>query len=219
MTYPLIMFSMLLLVSCKVNNKTSTTPISTPSGWPGEWYYSIVDPYKLPAKPFMARMMNTKGELYESRLILKGVGGLNPASQGKWGDNAFASLSTNDAVPGLPWIFSICWFSVVEQKTYESTIFIPKEGVDLMQEEIFYPLHTGRIIGDYRDVVYFGLAPGGVIRAWLRNPGPDGKRVVIAEGSSVSGNEMKWCPEVTGHGVSERIKEFIKDKQFPYGEW
>jgi hypothetical protein len=217
MKYLLLIIILLLLISCKAGNK-ETIKTAT-SGWPGKWYYSIVDPYMFPAEPRIARMMNTKGDVYESGMILKGVGGLNPASQGKWGDNAFAMISTNDAVPGVPWIFSICWFSVVEQKTYESTITIPKEGSDLMQEEAFYRLDSGRMRGAYRRVVYFGLAPGGAIKAWLRNPGPDGKRVVIAKGSSVSEKEMKWCPEIVGYQVPQDTKDFIKDKQFPYGEW
>ncbi|EGH1319430.1 DUF2931 family protein, partial [Escherichia coli] len=75
----------------------------------------------------------------------------------------------------------------------------------------------------YRDTLVIGLAPGGKVSVWLDNLGESVVPQLDAKITTVSGDKMKMCKGVTksdfSYGYDEDIKEFIRDKTYPYGNW
>ncbi|PHM70726.1 DUF2931 family protein [Xenorhabdus kozodoii] len=123
----------------------------------------------------------------------------------------------------LPRSLTVCWDSVIDKKSYQTTFkFIP-ETWQLMREPYNSRAVQGHIF--YRNRILIGLAPGGSARAWLRGYDKNnGDNILIATGESVFGDKMTVCQGKTNvlNGYSEYpkyIQDFIKGKKYPYGEW
>ena len=75
----------------------------------------------------------------------------------------------------------------------------------------------------YRRAMIIGLAPQGVVRVWLQEYGRSDIPLTSTKIKTVSGNELNMCKGITksdfSYGYDEDIKEFIKDKKYPYGNW
>ncbi|MEX0444895.1 DUF2931 family protein [Xenorhabdus sp. SGI246] len=124
----------------------------------------------------------------------------------------------------LPRSLTVCWDSVIDKKSYQTTFKFTPEIWQLMREPAFYPGYEKQP-PDYRKAIYIGLAPSGIARAWLSGIDKNnGDNILIATGESVSGDKMTVCQGKTKvlNGYSEYpkyIKDFIKGKKYPYGEW
>ncbi|WP_332631506.1 DUF2931 family protein, partial [Citrobacter sp. ESBL3] len=68
-----------------------------------------------------------------------------------------------------------------------------------------------------------GLAPGGVVRTWLRQYGHADIPLNSTEIKTVSGDALDMCKGVTnfshGYEYSDEMIKFIKNKKYPYGNW
>ena len=68
-----------------------------------------------------------------------------------------------------------------------------------------------------------GLAPKGIVHAWLRQYGHSDILLTSTQITTVSGKELDMCKNETnfpdGYEYSEGMKTFIKDKKYPYGSW
>ncbi|WFQ78602.1 DUF2931 family protein [Xenorhabdus sp. SF857] len=124
----------------------------------------------------------------------------------------------------LPQALLVCWNSVIDKKSYQTLFKFSPDVRQLMREPAFYPGYEKQP-PDYRERIFIGLAPAGTARAWLRGIDKNnGDNILVATGESVSGDNMTICRDKTNHPdgygeYSERIKNFIKGKKYPYGEW
>ncbi|MEW6485180.1 MAG: DUF2931 family protein, partial [Pseudomonadota bacterium] len=68
-----------------------------------------------------------------------------------------------------------------------------------------------------------GLAPEGKVRVWLRQYGHSDIPLNDTTIRTVSGEDLDMCKDETnfsnGYEYSEDMKEFIKNKKYPYGSW
>ncbi|WP_340609712.1 DUF2931 family protein [Xenorhabdus bharatensis] len=123
----------------------------------------------------------------------------------------------------LPQALLVCWDSVIDKKTYQTQFVFTPDIRKLMREPSVGQRVKNHIF--YRDTLFIGLAPGGTGKAWLRGYDKNnGDNILVATGESVSGEDMTICQGKTkvlnGYSeYSEHIKNFIKGKEYPYGEW
>lgn len=121
----------------------------------------------------------------------------------------------------LPRMIFVRWQSISEQKTYKGFIEIPEEARQLMVQSTHQrcpktPERTAR----YSATLLVGLAPGGVLQAWVRDSCHRPIKVSHAQG------ELEPLgPEQGEHGgryaypVSEKAKRYIDKFGIPYGSW
>ena len=78
------------------------------------------------------------------------------------------------------------------------------------------------------DTMLFGLAPEGKVRIWLQNSGGgDNFPVQPAKIITLSSDKLEGCKGISRlemsytipDGYDQSIKDFIKGKTYPYGEW
>ena len=121
----------------------------------------------------------------------------------------------------LPKLIFVRWQSISEQKTYKGFIEIPEEARQLMVRSTHQrcpktPERTAR----YMASLYVGLAPGGVLQAWVRDSCQSPVKV-----SSAQGEIEPLGPQQGKHGdryaypVSEKAKRYIEKYGIPYGSW
>lgn len=85
-----------------------------------------------------------------------------------WGTVSGSGIPVTGA--DLPKLIFVRWQSILEQKTYKGFIEIPEPARQLMVDSTHRhcpetPERTAR----YMASLYVGLAPGGVLRAWVRD--------------------------------------------------
>ena len=121
----------------------------------------------------------------------------------------------------LPKQIFVRWQSITEQKTYAGFIEIPAEARQLMVTSTHQRCpETPEKPARFMASLYVGLAPGGVLQAWVRdscrNP------IMIARGQA---KIEPLGPEQGKHGgryaypVSEKAKQYIDKYGIPYGSW
>jgi len=121
----------------------------------------------------------------------------------------------------LPRMIFVRWQSISEQKTYKGFIEIPEEARQLMVQSTRQrcpktPERTAR----YSATLLVGLAPGGVLQAWVRDSCHRPIKVSHAQGEI-----EPLGPEQGKHGgryaypVSEKAKRYIDKFGIPYGSW
>jgi hypothetical protein len=79
------------------------------------------------------------------------------------------------------------------------------------------------------DTLLLGLAPEGKVRIWLQNSaGGDNLPVKPVKITTLSGDKLDACKDVPSRidfnysipdGYDQDIKDFIKEKTYPYGRW
>ncbi|PHM73271.1 DUF2931 family protein [Xenorhabdus kozodoii] len=152
--------------------------------------------------------------------------GANPdyESLNSWNKRLGGGSGIRNYGEALPRSLTVCWDSVIDKKSYQTTFKFTPDVWQVMREPYIGRRVKGRIF--YRDTIFVGLAPGGTARAWL--PGYDknnGDNILVATGESVFGDKMTVCQGKTKHSSGygndypKYIKDFIKGKKYPYGEW
>ena len=136
-----------------------------------------------------------------------------------WGTVSGSGIPVTGA--DLPKLIFVRWQSISEQKTYKGFIEIPEEARQLMVRSTHQrcsksPERTAR----YMASLYVGLAPGGVLQAWVRDSCHSPVKV-----SSAQGEIEPLGPQQGKHGdryaypVSEKAKRYIEKFGIPYGSW
>ncbi len=119
-----------------------------------------------------------------------------------------------------------CWDSIIDKTTYETQIIFKPS----LREIMLTPTGTDRYgkTAWYKTLL-FGLAPEGKVKMWLQDSA-GGKNVPLEAKRMVtlSGDKLDICKEVPTRidfnysipdGYDQFIKDFIKDKKYPYGTW
>ncbi len=136
-----------------------------------------------------------------------------------WGTVGGSGVPVNGA--DLPRMIFVRWQSISEQKTYKGFIAIPEEARQLMVRSTHHRCpETPERAARYMATLYVGLAPGGVLQAWVRDSCHRPIKVAHAQGEI-----EPLGPEQGKHGgryaypVSEKAKRYIDEYGIPYGSW
>ncbi|MCK6838294.1 DUF2931 family protein [Enterobacter asburiae] len=142
-------------------------------------------------------------------------------SVGKWSDRNSAGSTQFNKSDRLPKIMIFCWDSIIDRKTYQSTLFFSQNTWDKMITPYPDVLEPGK--NAYRQTMLIGLAPEGKVRVWLRQYGHSDISLNDTQITTVSGKDLDMCKGVTksdfSYGYDEDILGFIKNKKYPYGSW
>lgn len=121
----------------------------------------------------------------------------------------------------LPVRVFVRWQSIVEPQTYRAWIEIPERAREIMHTA------TARRCPDspespsaYRATMTLGLAPGGIVQAWVRDECHRPIKVARAQaeieplGPSMGQNEGRYA-----YKISDKAKRYIERFGIPYGSW
>ena len=185
----------------------------------GKWEFAFFTPKALPAIVTHVRIVDTAGYLNTFN-TLDGIHG-DPNVIGKWNDKSRTGSIYFNKASHPPQYMIFCWDSIIDMKTYETSLFFPQEVWQKMQ------LSTGKdMFGNtaWYNTMLFGLAPEGKVRVWLQNSaGGSNYPVPVTDLKTVFGDNLTVCKGITrhskGYGYTPTTQEFIKGKTYPYGEW
>ncbi|EMB9643660.1 T6SS immunity phospholipase A1-binding lipoprotein Tli1-EAEC [Enterobacter cloacae] len=225
MTRVKLIFTALLLVSvtgCTVEKSPPTAPDETEWGYKklpyDQWEFLFIYPWALPALATQALMVDGAGY----KTTYQYVDNTEPSkvSVGRWNDRLGGVETYYNKGKALPLMLRFCWDSVIDKKSYETLILFKKGTWEQM---------TTPFTDNYRDEIYYrstmiiGLAPEGKVSVWLGDRGNPVVPQSDAKITTVSGDKMQMCKGVTksdfSYGYDQDIKEFIKGKSYPYGNW
>ncbi|QLK59980.1 DUF2931 family protein [Enterobacteriaceae bacterium Kacie_13] len=185
----------------------------------GKWEFAFFTPKLLPAIVTHVRIVDTAGYLNSFHTLDSTQD--NPYSVETWSDKVRRSSIHFNKVSHPPQYMIFCWDSIIDMKTYETSLFFPPEVWQKMR------VPTGKdMFGNtaWYDTMLFGLAPEGKVRVWLQNSaGGSNYPVPVTDLKTVSGEELTVCRGITksdfSYGYDQDIKDFIKGKTYPYGSW
>ena len=186
----------------------------------GEWSFYFQTPAGLPAQVSFARVIDTDGYLYTFN-TLDGTGE-DPDSIGKWANMRGGGLVHFNKVKKPPQYMVFCWDSLIDKKTYETSVVFSPETWQQMKTPV--DQSDGGRHSDWYDYMVFGLAPEGKVRIGLpdtaNSPTPLIKPINL---QTRSGADLTLCKGKTrhpdGYDDIESIQNFIKGKTYPYGDW
>lgn len=206
----------LLLLVCTATACTSNKPDSYKTPWE-RWYFAFTTPKSLPAQVTLLRLLDIDGYATTYRTIDQPRG----ISTGRWSEKNSAGNTQFNQAERLPQIMMFCWDSIIDKKTYQSTLFFTQDTWEKMISPYPDVLKPGK--NAYRQTMLVGLAPEGKVRVWLRQYGHSDIPLFDTEIITVSGKELDMCKGVTGHPDGYvyygDTPHFIKDKKYPYGVW
>ena len=210
-----IVLIILLLTGC-TSSKAQGQHSNVKTPW-DKWYFTFSTPKALPAQVTLVKLLDTDGYGYVYQTIDQPQGN----SVGTWSKYLGKGTSPFNQAESPPQMIQFCWDSIIDKKVYETTLFFAADTQKKMlsSEPDWY---------DSKDTYYFqymaiGLAPEGKVRVWLNNNGKPNIELISTKITTVSGKDLDMCKGVTGsdfsYGYDDDIKEFIKDKKYPYGNW
>ncbi|OKP00118.1 DUF2931 family protein [Xenorhabdus eapokensis] len=187
-----------------------------------KWWFKLRTPKYFPASISFVQFQDEDNYVVQKFM----PDGANPdyESLHDWNKRLGGSSGIRNYGEALPRSLTVCWDSVIDKKSYQTTFDFTPDVRQLMREPYIGRRVKGHIF--YRDTIFVGLAPGGNARAWLLGYDKNnGDNILIATGESVFGEKMTVCQGKTKHSSGygddypEYIKDFIKGKKYPYGEW
>lgn len=136
-----------------------------------------------------------------------------------WGPVSGSGKSVTGAQ--LPKLIFVRWQSISEQKTYKGFIEIPEEARQLMVKSTHQRCpKTPERDARYKATLYVGLAPGGILQAWVRDSCHRPVKVARAQGEiEPLGPEQGKNGGRYAYPVSEKAKHYIDQYGIPYGSW
>jgi Protein of unknown function (DUF2931) len=185
----------------------------------GKWGFAFLTPNALPAVVTHVRIVDTAGYVYRFNR-LDGTHD-DPKIVGTWSDKSRSGSVNFNQANQPPQYMVFCWDSIIDKKTYETSLFFPEvvwhkmvtsTGKDMFGNTAWY------------NTMLFGLAPEGKVRVWLQNSGGGPHYPVpVINQKTVSGDQLDICKDITqhpdGYEYYGETPDFIKDKTYPYGTW
>ncbi|MCP1607619.1 DUF2931 domain-containing protein [Pseudomonas citronellolis] len=116
----------------------------------------------------------------------------------------------------LPKRIFVRWQSLAEPQTYRVTVDIPERARQLMVERLDPPCPYSA----YREALTIGLAPGGVVRAWVKSTCGESIEILRAQaevepkGPSQGKTDGKYALP-----LEPASKAYIEKHGIPYGSW
>ncbi|WP_312156454.1 DUF2931 family protein [Lelliottia nimipressuralis] len=223
MRYGKIFFFTMMLTTTGCHSNIPTSPEETGEMPYGLWEFAFFTPKDLPAFVNYVGIIDDKKVVYSFR-SLDSVDD-SWATVGTWNNKVRRHAQFNKARhPPVTMLF--CWDSIIDKKTYETRITFPESLGDQMSVSTGLDHYGDKA---WNNTLLFGLAPGGKVRVWLQNSsGGNGsiplepKRITTMYGDKLEGckgiSNLDMSYEIPG-GYDQNIKDFIKGKIYPYGEW
>ncbi len=212
-TQALVLLSIVLVAGCS-QKEVHSTQYKAPYN---EWYFTFTTPKALPAQVTWLKMLDVEGYAYNFNTLDQPQG----SSIAQWGRKKGRSTPAFNKAKNPPQFIQFCWDSIIDKKTYETTIFFADDTLKKMITPEPYwnnPKETY-----YHKYMIIGLAPEGKVRVWLENNGDSDILQTTPKIKTVSGNALDMCKGITnfpnGYNYTERTNDFIKDKTYPYGNW
>lgn len=180
-----------------------------------EWKFNFFTPQALPAVVTFAVVLDADGGA--SRFVtLDSTKALYDVT-GEWNDSARALNGHWNHTQSPPKQIFFCWDSVIDKKVYETYLTLPDAVVEKMR-------NPGGESDRTYNAVQIGLAPEGKVAVWLNGIGYEPNyRITPSVLKTVSGDKLELCKGVTksdfSYGYDKDIKDFIKGKVYPYGNW
>ena len=188
------------------------------------WNFSFIYPKELPALVTMVYLED--GDIRENIFRRLDPMDISDLSVGRWHDLIGGNGGNFNRVKALPVRMTVCWESVIDKKAYETEIWFGQETWQQMLTAYPDTYHPGKSY--YRNRMAVGLAPGGVVRVWLEDHGNPSVLQVPARQFTLMGDDMMICKNVPNridfnyieaNGYDPFIRDFIKGKHYPYGNW
>jgi hypothetical protein len=206
------LLSVLMLTAC---HGASQPSFAVQNDAPTTWKFNFFTPYALPAVVTYAVVQDADGKVYEFN-TLDSTKALHVVI-GKWNDSARALNGYWNHVERPPKHIIFCWDSVIDKKVYETHLTFPNTVVEKMRNP------NGN--SDLYNAVQMGLAPEGKVAVWVSGVarGELSYRVTPSVLYTLSGDKLDICKGITKsdftYGYDKDIKDFIKGKTYPYGDW
>ncbi|MBY7305552.1 DUF2931 family protein [Escherichia marmotae] len=206
------LLSFLFLVGC--NDTTVQDKIKAP--W-DKWYFTFSTPKALPATVTLVKLLDVDGYGYVFKTIDQPQGN----SVGTWGTHVGIPGATFNKADAPPQIIKFCWDSIIDKKTYETTLFFSSDTKKKMISK--EPEWNNPSEFYFFRYMVIGLAPEGKVRVWLKNNGKPNIEQISTKITTTFGEGLDMCKEVTGHPDGYvyygDTPDFIKGKKYPYGTW
>ncbi|WP_025902062.1 DUF2931 family protein [Tatumella sp. UCD-D_suzukii] len=215
---PLIPLLMTVMVSgCHTGEPQ--TPEETGEMPYGKVGFAFFTPRALPAVVTRALIIDNEQVVSTFRTLDSTPG--DPDTTKIWNNRVRMNAQFNQ-IRHPPAQMMFCWDSIIDKKTYEtSIIFSPS-----LREAMSVP--TGKDLSGntaWYKTLLFGLAPEGKVRIWLQNSSGKVRNLPVEPLTltTVSGDQLYGCKGITqsnfSYGYDQDIKDFIKGKTYPYGNW
>ena len=223
MTLKIFILPLLLMILSGCRAGEPQTPEETGTMPYGNAGFAFFTPKGLPAVVTKALIIDSKRVVYTYR-ALDGTQE-NSGSVERWDLRARRIVQRNK-IRHAPAQMLFCWDSIIDRKTYQTTIIFSSE----LQTQMSTPTGKDRR-GDtsWYKTLLFGLAPEGKVRIWLQNStASDNLPVTPVSITTTSGDKLTVCNKFPSRinfnysipdGYDPFIKDFIKGKTYPYGNW
>ncbi|MBT9264382.1 DUF2931 family protein [Pseudomonas sp. MG-9] len=210
------LFSWLLLAGCTQSHAQSTAKLP--------WFLGFSAPAYMEVWIETADVVDIKERVFQR--AGSGIASVPtpPDNQGKardWVSNNGAGKGKYVTGADLPRLIYVRWQSLAEPQTYEAYIVIPESAREIMRKpEKAFCNFGAEWITESRDNIGIGLAPGGIVKAWLA-----GACLKAIEITRVEGNVVKQGPYQGENGgryalpMSSESKAYIDKFGVPYGSW
>lgn len=127
-----------------------------------------------------------------------------------WGGGRFVTGAD------LPQRIFVRWQSLAEPQTYRVTLEIPERARQLMVEKLEPPCTTMM----YRQALVVGLAPGGIVRAWVRSTCGESIEILHAQAEvEPKGPSQGKTGGQYALPLEPSAKAYIDKHGIPYGSW
>ncbi|MFJ2479510.1 DUF2931 family protein [Pseudomonas sp. NPDC087598] len=213
-----VLLGVLLLAGCQTGSSESGAK-DPKSPW---WQIGFIEPSYMKIWVEDSSVLDIKNMMF-FRVGGKSAAGGEPEdgteSARGWGTVSGSGMSVTGA--DLPKLIFVRWQSISEQKTYKGFIEIPEEARQLMVKSTHQrcpetPERTAR----YMATLYVGLAPGGVLQAWVRDSCHRPIKVAHAQGEiEPLGPQQGKHGDRYAYPVSEKAMRYIEKYGIPYGSW
>ena len=218
---PAALILLMALNGCQA--RAPQTPEETGEMPYGKWQFAFFTPEALPALVSRALIIDSEDVVYTFGTLDRVPG--YPGTIGTWNNRVRMHAHFNKA-RHPPAMMLFCWDSVIDKKTYETRIVFHRSIHDTMMT----PTGKDRLGNTaWYKTLLIGLAPEGKVRIWLRSSAAgDNLPVQPRRLTTLSGESLDACKEVPTlidfnysipDGYDQYVKDFIKDKTYPYGRW
>ena len=219
---PALLLLLITLSGCHAGEPQ--TPEQTGTMPYGEIGFTFFTPKGLPAIVTRAFMLDSKKVIYDYRTLDSTASDSDAVET--WSKRTGNGGIQFNKARHAPAQMLFCWDSIIDRKTYQTVIIFSPE----LQTQMSTP--TGKNFrGEtaWYDTLLFGLAPEGKVRIWLQNTDArENLPVTPLRITTTSGDKLSVCNKFPSRikfnysipdGYDPFIKDFIKGKKYPYGNW
>ncbi|MGI3132097.1 DUF2931 family protein [Halopseudomonas pachastrellae] len=219
----LILLTALILSGCQ--NSTQINPFPPKPDLPYDaWYIGLGTPTYMEAWVEQVDLTDVNDLMYED--VFGGIASTStpPNNRGDargWPENPGPGSSFPMTGIDLPEKITVLWQSLAEPQAYRASFEVSAETrAEMLQPRLAYCAWRDEYETQYRDTIAIGVAPGGVVKAWLIGPCLDSIEIAHVQGeinpvgpyNGTSNGEFYRPP-------SPNAQHYIDAHGIPFGSW